>query len=42
MTVPGYPNFVIMYGPNTNGGEISWYDRRSTRPGWCSGSSTKT
>jgi len=22
MTVPGYPNFVIMYGPNTNGGEI--------------------
>ena len=22
MTVPGYPNFVIMYGPNTNGVEI--------------------
>lgn len=22
MTVPGFPNFVMMYGPNTNGGEI--------------------
>jgi cation diffusion facilitator CzcD-associated flavoprotein CzcO len=22
MTVPGFPNFFILYGPNTNGGEI--------------------
>jgi cation diffusion facilitator CzcD-associated flavoprotein CzcO len=22
MTVPGFPNFYILYGPNTNGGEI--------------------
>ncbi|MCU1459049.1 MAG: hypothetical protein JWL73_3141 [Actinomycetia bacterium] len=22
MTVPGFPNFVMLYGPNTNGGEI--------------------
>jgi len=22
MTVPGFPNFYMLYGPNTNGGEI--------------------
>ena len=22
MTVPGFPNFFMLYGPNTNGGEI--------------------
>jgi cation diffusion facilitator CzcD-associated flavoprotein CzcO len=24
ITVPGFPNFFIMYGPGTNGGEIVW------------------
>jgi len=24
ITVPGFPNFFIMYGPGTNGGEIAW------------------
>jgi cation diffusion facilitator CzcD-associated flavoprotein CzcO len=24
ITVPGFPNFFIMYGPGTNGGEILW------------------
>ena len=24
ITVPGFPNFFMMYGPGTNGGEIVW------------------
>lgn len=24
ITVPGYPNFFMLYGPGTNGGEIVW------------------
>jgi cation diffusion facilitator CzcD-associated flavoprotein CzcO len=24
ITVPGFPNFFLMYGPGTNGGEIVW------------------
>ncbi|MGA7417402.1 MAG: NAD(P)/FAD-dependent oxidoreductase [Acidimicrobiales bacterium] len=25
MTVPGFPNFYMLYGPNTNGGEIIYF-----------------
>src|SRR5262249_31814427 len=24
LTVPGFPNFFMLYGPGTNGGEIVW------------------
>ena len=30
MTVPGFPNFFMLYGPGTNGGEIVWMLERQS------------
>jgi cation diffusion facilitator CzcD-associated flavoprotein CzcO len=35
MTVPGFPNFYMLYGPNTNGGEIvSCLERQAEHVVW--------